>query len=130
MCSRGRNWKTPPRTTSASRAFRSRAWTPSRRSCPCPSPVADRARPSSLSKPVRDHLAHEIRQRLVSQRGERYPAHTFWRETARGNACRVNHKLQWEMREDVVHHALLAMPARDALEQRRLLQRLVIILCG
>src|SRR3954452_6136479 len=130
MCSRDRNWKTPRRTTSPSRAFRSRLSTPSRRSCPCPSPTADWARASSSPQPVRDHLAHEVRQRLVSQRGERYPPHTGWRETARGNACRVNHELQWKMREDVVDHALLATPARDAFEQRRLLQRRVVVLCG
>ncbi len=94
-----------------------------------------RARPTlpagereQLLQPMCDHLAHDIRQRFVMQGRDRHPAHAFWRAGALRNGRGINHKLEREMREDVVDHAELAMPARNGFQQRRLRQCDLVVL--
>src|ERR1700680_3949669 len=82
------------------------------------------------AKPVRDRLAHDIGQRLVGQRRNRHPARPLQCTRTRGNFCGVDHKLQRKMREYVGDDSRLAMPARDALERGRLLQRRLVLLSG
>ncbi len=124
-CCPSRNWKTSPTPTNAWQASRSTRSMPSRRSCRTRNADAVSA---VITQPMRDHLAHHVRQRFVLQRRDRYPAHALGRAGSRGNAGDVNDKLQREMREHMVHHAGLAMPARYGFQRRRLFrERLVVV---
>src|SRR5262245_56610636 len=79
---------------------------------------------------MRDRLAHDIRERFVVQRRDRRPAHAVGRVDTRPHARGIDHELKWKMREDMGYDTGLAMPARDALEDRCLLQRYPVILLG
>ncbi len=81
-------------------------------------------------KPVRDHLAHDVGQRLFAERRNLHPAHSLRRPRTLRNVGGVDHKLQRKMRKDMGDDAGLAMPARDAVHQRRLLQRRLVVLRG
>src|ERR1700722_18261640 len=82
----------------------------------------------SATKPMRDDLAHHIRQRFARKCGDRYPAHVF----RRAGSCRhmrgIDHKLERKVRKDMSDHAHLAMPTRHAAKSRRLLQRGLVVL--
>src|SRR5215472_15032096 len=83
-----------------------------------------------FAEPMGYDLAHHVRQRLTSEPCDRHPAHTLGRTRTRLDLRGVDYKLQREMREDMGDDAGPAMPARDALEPGRLLQRGPVILRG
>ncbi len=72
---------------------------------------------------MREHFAHDIRQCLARQFGERHPAHPGGRRRLGGHLGRIDRKLQRKMREDVPHHAraraaISAWPAPGAAPRR------------
>ena len=75
----------------------------------------------SSAQPVRDHLAHDVGQRLVLQCRNRHPAHALRRAAARRNIRGVDHQLQREMREHVGDDAEPCDASAPRLERRRLL---------
>ena len=83
-----------------------------------------------VPQPMRDDLAHHIRERFILKRRNRHPARSLRRTGARGNACGVDDKLQRKMRKNVGDDACLAMPAGNAFQQRPLLQRRLVVLRG
>src|SRR5260370_8670457 len=68
----------------------------------------------SKAKPMRDHLAHDIRQRFIPERRNWHPAHSLRRTGASGNACGMNHKLKRKMCNYLRADACFAVPAHAA----------------
>ena len=64
------------------------------------------------AKGVRQHLAHDIRQRLAGEIGDLYPARAFGRRGGARHLRGENCKLKREMREHVTHDAGHAPPSR------------------
>ena len=85
---------------------------------PQPCPAATRRRKRLFTKPMRDHLAHHVRQCLIPQCRDRHPAHAVRQRGERAGTRRrytpqaPSGKCVENMRDD----AGLAMPARGALQ--------------
>src|SRR5580692_3192546 len=91
-------------------------------------PAASVVSATSAIKPMRDDLAHHIRQRFAAKRRDRHPAHACRCAGPRGHMRGIDHKFERKVRKDMSDHAHLAMPARHATEPGCLLQRGLVVL--